>query len=311
MIRADNDSVPYGEQSSGDRRMTKDEIKQKEMDKDNEVIRKLASEASKLVNNTEMDDVQKMYEREEQMKMFPKKWSGPILLGAFVPAMFGVFVIFSGQIVVNYNDGMCFYPLNTFISVEIALNYLFLVLYSWIFLGENMSIKIESMKINWHVLAPFSSLDSIIIFYWILGIMTFLLTAVGTFLLFIANSCYRTAQSLYLYVAFIIFINWIGMILIGLSLIRLRCSNITHPSIFAQKTRVATIAEVEETLFLKKFRQVDRRKKGFMKVEVSTDIYIFVIFVIFFSFCFIFLIFVICIYIFCIHAVIIIENKCN
>lgn len=42
---------------------------------------------------------------------FYRKWAGPVLLGPFLPAIFALIVIFSGQIVLNSYTGTCGYPL--------------------------------------------------------------------------------------------------------------------------------------------------------------------------------------------------------
>lgn len=43
---------------------------------------------------------------------FYRKWSGPVLLGGFMPAIFSLIIIFSGQIVLNSFEGTCGYPLD-------------------------------------------------------------------------------------------------------------------------------------------------------------------------------------------------------
>lgn len=43
---------------------------------------------------------------------FYRKWSGPVLLGGFLPAIFALIMIFSGQIVLNSFEGTCGYPLD-------------------------------------------------------------------------------------------------------------------------------------------------------------------------------------------------------
>jgi hypothetical protein len=43
---------------------------------------------------------------------FYRKWSGPVLLGSFLPAIFSLIIIFSGQIILNNFEGTCGYPLD-------------------------------------------------------------------------------------------------------------------------------------------------------------------------------------------------------
>jgi hypothetical protein len=48
---------------------------------------------------------------------FYKKWAGPLLLGPFVPAVFSIIIIFSGQIVLNTWEGTCGYSLSCKYSI--------------------------------------------------------------------------------------------------------------------------------------------------------------------------------------------------
>lgn len=43
---------------------------------------------------------------------FYRKWSGPVLIGPFVPAVFALIVIFCGQLVLNTWSGTCGYALD-------------------------------------------------------------------------------------------------------------------------------------------------------------------------------------------------------
>ena len=72
---------------------------------------------------------------------FIKKFSGPLILGPFVPALFAVFTIFYGQILVNTWEGTCGYALDAFISAAIAVCYIFLLVYMWVFIGTELKIQ--------------------------------------------------------------------------------------------------------------------------------------------------------------------------
>jgi len=43
---------------------------------------------------------------------FYRKWSGPMLLGPFVPAVFAVFIILTGELLLNTWKGTCGYSLD-------------------------------------------------------------------------------------------------------------------------------------------------------------------------------------------------------
>lgn len=265
-----DDNLPSEEISNKDSRFPTgpSTIKAMEREKDSETIKRLASDAVELLDNVEMDDVQKMRDKEDRKRDFPKKWAGPLIVGAFVPAVYALILIFSGQIVLNSMGSTCFYPLNTLLSVEIVVSYLFLVAYSWIFLGDDIKIKISYLKIDWHLFAPYVSLELLVVFYSILGAITILVTVIGTYLLFIAESCIKTATALYGYTLFTILMNWVGIVTITGNLMKLKMKDIDPEAFLIRKNRTATITEIEETMFLKKFRDFDPKKNGFINAEV-------------------------------------------
>ena len=63
---------------------------------------------------------------------FFKKWAGPIIVGPFLPAVFAVIVIFSGQIVMNTWEGTCGYDLGCKFLIrdfEFVFNYTIFILF--------------------------------------------------------------------------------------------------------------------------------------------------------------------------------------
>ena len=48
----------------------------------------------------------------DENDVFIRKWSGPLLLGPFVPAMFAVLIIVIGNITLATWDGTCDFPLD-------------------------------------------------------------------------------------------------------------------------------------------------------------------------------------------------------
>lgn len=51
-----------------------------------------------------------------------KKWAGPILLGPFLPAIFALVVIVSGQLVLNTWTGTCGYDLGCELIILIMIS---------------------------------------------------------------------------------------------------------------------------------------------------------------------------------------------
>jgi hypothetical protein len=151
-------------------------------------IKNLENEANIINEDNDINHVQKSNKREQANIDFQNKWAGALLLGPFVPAIISLIVIFSGQIVLNamFTAGtsfLCEYPLDTFISVQVTVCYLFLVLYSWVYLGDDIYLKISYLDIDWHILTPFRSLNSLLFWYILLAVINTIVAIAGTILL--------------------------------------------------------------------------------------------------------------------------------
>jgi hypothetical protein len=66
---------------------------------------------------------QTQFERYGEDDDFYRKWSGPVLLGGFLPAIMSLLVIFSGNLVLNSNQGTCGYPLSCNVTVFLLFDY--------------------------------------------------------------------------------------------------------------------------------------------------------------------------------------------
>jgi hypothetical protein len=122
-----------------------------------------------------------------------EKWAGPLLLGPFPIAIASVAVIASGSLVLSSNKGTCGYPLDAYASGVIALCYCFLIVYSWIFIGDSITIN------NVTVLTPFTSLASVIRWYAMLILASILCFGIGSLYLTLSSFCAYTAPALYTY----------------------------------------------------------------------------------------------------------------
>ena len=78
----------------------------------------------------------------EKEDAFLKKWSGPMLVGPLIPAFYFLIIIFFGNIVLNTASLNCAYPLESSLQAAIVFSYLFLIGYSWVFLGFRLEIRI-------------------------------------------------------------------------------------------------------------------------------------------------------------------------
>lgn len=197
---------------------------------------------------------------------FFERWAGPILLGPFLPAIFAIIVIVSGQLVMNTYEGTCGYDLPSFIGAAIAVCYLFLIVYSWVFLGDVIRFESKTLGIDIIVLAPFRSFRWIVILYFAVAVASFIVWIVGTVLLEFAVFCQDTSPGLYSYTVFLVASYWMGFGITGIYIIKLFFgSNIA--ALIKESTRASTVEEVEEKIFNSKFQDYDKDKEGKIKVD--------------------------------------------
>jgi len=199
---------------------------------------------------------------------FYHKWSGPMLLGPLVPAIFSLFVIISGEILLRNNTGeFCGFPLDIFIQAAIAVCYLFLLVYSWIFIGDRLTIEWDFLfKINYTIAVPYQSLKWVMVFYVIISFTSFIVWIVGTALLNSSFLCVATAPKLYAYTLFLVACYWLGFVIIVLSMINIVYGDKIQEFIKTQLTG-ASQAEMEERIFKKKFLEFDKDKTD----QISKD----------------------------------------
>ena len=144
-------------------------------------------------------------------------WAGPVIMGSFMPAIFALFVVFTGQIIINTNTGLCNFNFNEFIGAAVAVGYLYLVVFSWIFLGDEIRLPI----VNWPILMPFTSLKWVVTFFTIIGIASFIINCVGTYEIIFGIFCADSAPVLFNYSCFIVAFYWIGFFVVAFTYIKM------------------------------------------------------------------------------------------
>ena len=144
-------------------------------------------------------------------------WAGPVIMGSFMPAIFALFVVFSGQIIINSDTGVCNFSFNDFISGAVAVGYLYLIVFSWIFLGDEIRLPI----VNWPILMPFTSLKWVVTFFSIIGIASFVINCIGTYEVIFGIFCSATAPVLYNYSCFIVAFYWVGFFVVAFTYIKM------------------------------------------------------------------------------------------
>lgn len=158
-----------------------------------------------------------------------------------------------------------------FIAGEVATGYIYLLIFSWVYMGETMSINISALGVNRVILAPFKSLKWVMGAYLGVGILSFIFAIVGAIILSLAIFCKDTAPTLYNYSLFLLVINWIGFFVIGFYLVRLFFGG-RIATIIKQTTRTETMQEVESRLFKRKFEEFDVQKEGRVPRDVMNQI---------------------------------------
>eukprot|EP01040_Poterioochromonas_malhamensis_P001916 gene1916-2050_t len=197
---------------------------------------------------------------------FYKKWSGPVLIGGIFPAILSTLIIVAGELIINGETGSCGYNLSAFISAQIAVCYLFLLVFTWVYLGDDIYLKIPSLGINQRVLKPFRSMKWIIGIYLALGGMNFLISIIGTVLVQLSSFCVSTAPKVYQFSLFLVCMFWILFFIAGLYSVKLFFGT-TLVKLIKEQTREETLEEVEERIFKKQFQQFDPELKQLISRE--------------------------------------------
>jgi hypothetical protein len=137
-----------------------------------------------------------------------------------------------------------------------AMCYLFLMVYSWAFLGDNIRLTIPSLGIDSKILAPFKSLKWLAGFYGCIFFMSFIVWIVGTVLLNLSIFCVKTAPVLYSYSRFLVVVYWLFFCVTLIFAIKMFFGN-TIAKLVKEGTRESTLSEMEDQLFRQKFNELD------------------------------------------------------
>lgn len=200
------------------------------------------------------------------------KWSGPMLLGPFVPAIFSLLTIFIGHITLNTWEGSCGFALDGFIGGAMFVCYVFLMVYSWAFLGMKVWCVIPFTGIGFYILKPFSKLKVLMIFYFLVFILSFIVWLVGTVLLDLAVFCESTAPELYRFSTFLVVTYWIGFCVIIMYLIKKRFGKILR-AVFDNTRQGPTVEDMEEKIFRKEFKKLDTSGKGSLNPDFLPELF--------------------------------------
>ena len=200
------------------------------------------------------------------------KWSGPMLLGPFVPAVFALLTIFIGHITLNTWEGSCGYALDGFIGGAMFVSYVFLMVYSWAFIGVKVWCVIPFAGIGFFILKPFTKLKVLMVWYFFVFMLSFIVWIVGTALLDLSVFCEATAPELYRFSAFLVVTYWIGFCVIVIYMIKKRFGKILR-AVFDNTRQGPTVEDMEEKIFRKEFKKLDTRKKGSLNPDFLPELF--------------------------------------
>lgn len=190
---------------------------------------------------------------------FLKKWGGPMLLGPFAPAIFAAFIVVSGQIIIQLKEGQCNFPLDTFVLVAVVISYLFLLIYSWVWLGDTIYLEIKLIDFKKAILWPFSSIKWLMAYYIVIFFTSMIVFAIGSAILNNAALCVSTTPRMYSYVSFILGVYWLMFsIIVFFTIKQAFGANIAKAIVSA--TTAPSQSELEERIFRKKFAEFDVEK---------------------------------------------------
>ena len=146
-------------------------------------------------------------------------------------------------------------------QVAVAMSYLFVLLYSWVFLGDTFRLKITIFDLNFPILVPFSSLQWLLVVDVILFFVSFIVWCVGSSILKSGSLCSLSAPALYSYTVFLVAIYWLGFCITIIYIIKLFYGDFLT-KIIKEQVRAPTIAELEDRVFRKAYNQFDKEREG-------------------------------------------------
>jgi Ca2+-binding EF-hand superfamily protein len=186
---------------------------------------------------------------------FIKRYSGPLILGPFVPAIFALITIFYGQIVIKTWTGTCGYSLDVFIAAAVGVSYLFLIVYMWIFIGTELKLTLPVIG-TLRVIGPFKDLMSLVWIWSVISITSFIVWIIGTGLLNLSSFCQATAPDLYNFSLFLVVTYWIGFCVVVLYFIKIVFGKTLEKAV-REKIRAPNVNEAAENMFKSKYMKYD------------------------------------------------------
>lgn len=143
---------------------------------------------------------------------------------------------------------------------------MFLLVYTWVFLGDTLEVKVPMSNHTFVLLRPFTSLKWLIGVYFVFVVATFIIWIVGSYMLGLSVFCSSTAPLLYKFTTFLVVSYWLGFfVVIGYSVKLFFGKDIL--AFIKEQTREHTNEEMEERIFRKVFNDYDKDREGWIPAD--------------------------------------------
>lgn len=157
------------------------------------------------------------------------------------------------------------------VSANIGISYLFLLVFTWVYLGDTVRVSIPIINFERVILRPFRSLKWIMICYAVIGFIEFIVGIYGAFILSLAEFCKVTSPDLYQFSLFVVTLFWVGFFIVSMYAVKLfygtRLSKIIKDNV-----RTETMDEVENRLVRSKFLEFDKTREEKVTREDLTKV---------------------------------------
>lgn len=145
--------------------------------------------------------------------------------------------------------------------MAIFISYIFLLVYSWAFLGEKIWVDIPFTGVGFYMFVPYTSLRWLISVYLCIFFLSVIFWIVGAWLVAQSVFCAFTAPLIYNFALFLVVTYWLGFFVAIGYLIKLKFGLAIQGAI-RESARNPTMDELEEKVFRKKFKELDKAGKG-------------------------------------------------
>ena len=208
---------------------------------------------------------------QEADDIFYKKWSGWAILGPFIPSVFCTIIIVFGSMVLSATQAsgkVCKQQIALGLWGCVIISYVFLLVYSWVFLGDTITVVIPVFEKKVTLTRPFRSLKFLIFYYAVIGSVATIWMIVYSAIFSNGETamCIYETPSLYFFSSFVLFVFWFGFTIVGLILVNKKFGGMILEQL-NNMFKEPTPEEMEERVFNKKFAEYDKEKVGYIPNE--------------------------------------------